>query len=156
MIDKEAQRARAAQFDFEMLAKGISKPAPLPVPVSKTLKIDSKPVPAPKQKAVKKPKYLLEPFTNSEGQTIQVGAKIVAIRQGYNHSIKVGLGTYLGLRRDSQHRVTSVTVLVSEWRGGWYSPTGEKTLYGTPRAKYEQKIEDRKVTLPSKRIYPTI
>lgn len=35
MIDKQAQRARAAQFAAEQLAKGVEPPPPMPVPVRK-------------------------------------------------------------------------------------------------------------------------
>jgi hypothetical protein len=167
-FDKNAQRARLAEVEFQMLAKGFVKPAPAVVPVTKSPPAwpfaqpaaRPQPVAAPVAlKTKKEPKmavnYSAEPFTNSLGQTIQPGQKIICVSQGYNHTTKVSMGTYLGLRRDSRGGVRNVVVTRALEKYG-YQLNGVSATYKTPGATYAKYIATGKTSLPSKRIYPTV
>ncbi len=128
--EREAQRARVAQFERDRLALGEKKAPPMSVPISKPV---IKAVLAPQKPVAKKSskdKWLLQTFVNEFGQHIQVGSKVVATKSGYNHSIKVSLATYLGLHLDANGKVTSVVI--------------QDLKTGTRSA------------LPTKRIYPTV
>jgi hypothetical protein len=163
-FDKNAQRARLAEVEFQMLAKGFKKPAAAVVPVTKIqvpdtrLKVLSPPV-QPAVKTKKEPKmavnYSAEPFTNHLGQVIQVGQKVVCVSQGYNHTTKVSLGTYLGLRHRNGGGVRNVVVTRTEEKHG-YQVNGKSASYKTPGASYGKFTHTGKTSLPSKRIYPTV
>jgi hypothetical protein len=156
MIDKNAQRARVAQFEMEQLAQGKTMPVlpalkPMtPPPAFKitTVTVSSTPAynGALNKKAsnyVRKAKgRLAEPFTNSIGQVINVGDSVVAISQGYNKSIKVRVATYVGLRKDSQGCVTSVAVSGTVTHDKYVSGKG-----------YVKVTEVKTSSLPSKRIF---
>lgn len=177
MFDKIQQRARAQEFELMMLAKGITPPEPKPVPVTKPapsvgawpFAVQKVPVTqgpsgtgtayaAVPQKPKKEPKmavtYSVEPFTNELGQTIQPGDAVICVKQGYNHTIKISKGTYLGLRCDSRG-VRNVVVHYTEMRNG-YQLNGKSASYRTPGATYGKYSHTGKTSLPSKRIYPTL
>jgi hypothetical protein len=99
--------------------------------------------------------YSAEPFTNHLGQVIQVGQKVICVSQGYNHTTKVSLGTYLGLRRDSRGNVRNVVVMRTIEKYG-YQLNGKSASYKTPGASYGKFTHTGKTSLPSKRIYPTV
>ena len=99
--------------------------------------------------------YSAEPFTNHLGQTIQPGQKIICVSQGYNHSTKVGIGEYLGLRRDSRGQVRNVVVTRTLEKYG-YQVNGKPAAVRTPGASYGKYLFTGKTSLPSKRIYPTV
>lgn len=162
MIDKNAQRARVAQFEMEQLAQGKTMPVlpaikPMTPKPAVGVTVSSTPAyngalnkkaadyigVAKKAKYVRKAKgRLAEPFTNSIGQVINVGDSVVAISQGYNKSIKVRVATYVGLRKDNAGRVTSVTV------------TGMMTYDKYVSGKGYVKVTEVKTSsLPSKRIF---
>jgi hypothetical protein len=174
MFDKFQQRARAQEFELMMLAKGVKPPEPKPVPVTKpalaawpyhienkpTTGHTTQPITATQHllKQKKEPKmavtYLVEPFTNDLGQTIQPGDPVICVKQGYNHTIKISKGTYLGLRRDSRG-VRNVVVHYTELKNG-YQLNGKAASYKTPGASYGKYSHTGKTSLPSKRIYPTL
>lgn len=108
-----------------------------------------------KVKAPKKPKYLQEDFTNEIGQVIRPGQRIVAVSQGYNHSIGVAQGTYLGLRKNSNGSVRSVTVQLSITATG-YQVNGKKVGSNVSGASWGKYSDIRTVTLPRKRIYAIV
>ena len=53
-------------------------------------------------------------YTNSLGQTIEPGDKVVAIASGYSHSIKERSGTFVGLSAAGSPQVR-VTIPVYRW-----------------------------------------
>jgi hypothetical protein len=53
-------------------------------------------------------------YTNSVGQTIQPGDKVLVIAQGYNHSIRQRVGTFVGLSASGKPQAR-VPMRVSEW-----------------------------------------
>jgi hypothetical protein len=174
-FDKNLQRARAAEVEFQMLAKGVQKPVLPPPPMSQktpqawpftpqaavAARAQTQPITAVQHrlKTKKEPKmavnYSAEPFTNSLGQTIQPGQKVICVSQGYNHTTKVALGEYLGLRRDSRGGVRNVVVSRTEQKSG-YQLNGKSASYKTPGATYGKYTHTGKTSLPSKRIYPTV
>jgi len=185
-FDKATQRARAAELEFQLLAKGIQKPAPAGKPqwpfsppaveagrgpnpqmtqfmntVNGSPRYSAPAVAAAVSTALKKkePKmavnYSAEPFTNHLGQVIQPGQKIICVSQGYNHTTKVGIGEYLGLRRDSRGQVRNVVVTRTIEKYG-YQLNGKPAAYKTPGASYAKYSYFGKTSLPSKRIYPTV
>lgn len=178
MFDKEAQRRRAAELSAAQLAAG-AKPVSLPpipvkaaatplgawpfatpghpaysvnpsVPVAKSVVLPI--IKAKKEKKVAV-KYLIEPFTNEIGQVIQPGQRIVAVKQGYNHSIKVSGGMYLGLRRDSKGGVKSVVVRIKGEERGYFKADGSRASYSASGASYGTRVVERQQSLPRKRIY---
>jgi hypothetical protein len=160
-FDKNAQRARLAEVEFRMLAKGFKKPPPAIVPVTKIqvpntrLSVSSPPAQSLKKEPKMAVNYSAEPFTNALGQTIQVGQKVICVSQGYNHTTKVGLGEYLGLRRDSRGNVRNVVVMRTIEKYG-YQLNGKPAKWNTPGGAYAKYITTGKTSLPSKRIYPTV
>jgi hypothetical protein len=163
-FDKNAQRARLAEVEFQMLAKGFVKPAPAQVPVTvkpvysvaPTVQYSKSVVTIIKKKEPKMAvNYSAEPFTNHLGQTIQVGQKVICVSQGYNHTTKVSLGTYLGLRHRNGGGVRNVVVTRTEEKHG-YQLNGKSSTYKTPGASYGKFTHTGKTSLPSKRIYPTV
>lgn len=181
-FDKEAQRVRALQHSANLLAAGIPAPMIPPPPKSAPVLPVRGPNPAMNQfmaavngspkysvpavaaavsAALKKkePKmavnYIAEPFTNKLGQTIQVGQKVVCVSQGYNHSVNVSIGEYLGLRRDSRGQVRNVVVSRTLSKYG-YQVNGKPATFRTPGATYGTYTHTGKTSLPSKRIYPTV
>lgn len=91
---------------------------------------------------------LTEAFTNHLGHVIQPGDKVVAISQGYNHSVHIREAVYVGCRKGSDYRgkdrVLSVTVRA----------TFKGSKYNRATGKYEQFVKERQSTLPGCRIYP--
>lgn len=177
-FNKEAQRARLAGVESQMLAKGFVKPAPAVVPVTTVRgpnpqmnqfmaavngspKWSAPAAAAAVSAALKKkePKmavnYIAEPFTNHLGQTIQVGQKVVCVTQGFNHRTNVALGEYLGHRLDSRGKVRNVVVSRTIEKYG-YMLNGKSATYKTPGAAYAKYSHTGKASLPSKRIYPTV
>ena len=70
-----------------------------------------------------------EPFTNSIGQVINPGDKVVAVTTGYGHSVSVFTGIFEGVRRQKDgkrqivgSRVGSVPV---KWNERVYAEDGE-------------------------------
>lgn len=158
MIDKEEQRRRAAQFAADQLAKGVKAPEPLKWPTNpqprKTMK--TQPITAVQHALkTKLPRGLIaEPFTNELGQVINPGDQVVAVSQGYNHSVGVRLSTYIGLRKDAKGRVSSVSVRgVREVYA--YGLNGQRVKYRTPGASYQRFNIEVTTSLPRKRIYKT-
>lgn len=164
MFNKEEQRRRAAELSALNLAKGVKLVSLPPIQVSKSASQSASAWPIQPAKVVTAPpketkmsvKYLEEPFENEFGQTIQVGSKIIAVKQGYNHTIGVDEGIYLGLRRDSKGTVKNVTVKLKCRQRGYFLPDGALASSNVADAEYKLGIVERRVTLPRKRIYPTI
>ena len=100
-------------------------------------------------------KYSEEDFENEFGQVISVGSKIIAVKQGFNHSIRISEGTYLGLRRDKANKIKNVTVKLRVDELGYYLPDGSAAKNNVTHATYCMGTIERRVTLPRKRIYPT-
>jgi len=172
MFDKEEQRRRAAAFSAEQLARG-AKPVVLPpIQVSKSapspasawpFAIAAKPVthaPLVSLPLKKEPrmsvKYLEEPFENEFGQLIPVGGKIIAVKQGYNHTISISEGVYLGLRRDRNGKVKNVAVRLKVRQQGYFLPDGTLASSNVADAEFKEGIVEHRVTLPRMRIYPTV
>jgi len=133
-IDKNQQRARAQQFELEQLAKGVKKPAPVSVPSPKI----APPHVIKRPKTTSAPKLNLEAtWVNDIGQTICAGDRVLVVAQGYSHSIKTMVGTFLGARVKGG-RVTSVSCEVQN--RSYQSGYGMQN--GTARRSY-----------PSKRVY---
>lgn len=171
MFNKEEQRRRAAELSALNLAKGQKPVALPPIQVSKSATqsasawpfgvVSARGVvmapPVPKRKEPKvSVKYLEEPFLNEFGQIIQVGAKIIAVRQGYNHSIGICEGIYLGLRRDKTGKVKNVAVTVKCRQRGYFLPDGAEADSNVADATFGYGMIDKRMTLPRKRIYPTL
>lgn len=169
-FDKEAQRKRAAEFAVQAAAKAgvvlphftnTSNPIDFPKPVQQ---ITSAPVPATATKIVKakrtpKPKkvtYDVVPFTNNFGQVCYPGQKVIAVSAGYNHTTKIAIGVYLGLRTAVPAKVRSVVVRVTRKKSHWVNAAGEKCSFRDHGAKYVQKDVECQTSLPSRRIYPTV
>ncbi len=178
MFDKAEQRRRAAELSALNLAKGqkpvvlppiqVSKsapapasawPFPLPSPqaIAPVSPVVAKPwvTPLPKKEPRVSVKYLEEPFINEFDQTIQVGAKIIAVKQGYNHTISISEGVYLGLRRGRDGKIKNVAVKLKQNVRGYYLPDGTPARHNVAGAEYGTRAVERRVTLPRKRIYPT-
>lgn len=158
MFDKNAQRARAQEFEFAQLSKGVQKPPVLPVPVMpKFFSVTPKPVIKVKaEPKAKKIGYLIEPFTNEFGQVIQPGDKIIAVAQGYNHSVSVHKGIYLGLRKSGMFKVSSVSVRYQIETTIHVNAKGNPCSYRDQGAKQTKTVKEVQSSLPSKRIYPTV
>lgn len=167
MIDKEAQRRAAAELDATARANGVVKPVlPIPSvafqyrqeqvakqmqPIYDALNVKAPTPSAPKVKAPRKPKYKIEPFTNSIGQVIQPGASVIAIASARGNNVKIRKGTYLGLNR-SAGGVTSV-VVQCEITKHHYSLNGVKCSYNTPGAAWGPLTVSRTSALRSRRIF---
>lgn len=92
MFDKEEQRRRAAAFSAAQLAIGVQAPKPL-API-----VISKPALTPKVKPRAKSNVLYEEsYMNSIKQVLTPGCKIVMIASGYQHSVKVHAGNFIGV-----------------------------------------------------------
>lgn len=166
MFNKEDQRRRAQEFEFLQLAKGIKKPAPnavlpaphwpgylaFPMPPEVVKPVSKKTLKVPK---AKKPTYVVDQFTNDLGQTIQPGDAVIAVSQGYNHSIKVRKGTFLGVRLTSDGKVSTVVVKVQMSGYRWVDASGRPCNYQTEGAKHGKYEYERQSSLSSKRVYPT-
>ncbi len=149
MFDKNEQRRRAAQLDAERQAQGLTAPKLEPIKTFKTQPI------AVAQQTVKKTKkvnYEVVPFTNEIGQVIEPGQAIVCVTQGYNHSIKVSRGVFLGVRMGSRG-VASVVVQREMDGYGYFLPDGTKSSFGKPGAKFCNGKWSGQSSLPRKRIY---
>jgi Tfp pilus assembly protein PilP len=158
MFDKNAQRARAQEFELAQLSKGVQKPPALPAPVTpKFFSVSAKPVVKVKaEPKAKKIGYLIEPFTNEFGQVIQPGDKIIAVAQGYQHSIKVRNGIYLGLRRDQNGKVSSVSIRYKVKDTKYVNAKGNTCSWRDQDAEAISFSREVGTSLPSKRIYPTV
>lgn len=86
---------------------------------------------------------LNKPFTNEFGQEIQPGDTVVMVASGYNHSVRIRRGTYVGLREDRRGDVESVVVkyptTVTRWASDYKSHWKEDVV--------------KQTTLPLMRIY---
>lgn len=91
---------------------------------------------------------LAEDFTNHLGHVIKPGDKVVAIAQGYNHSICIREAVYVGCRKGNDYRgnerVLSVTVRAVFEKSRWNRTTGT----------FDNSTVERLSTLPGCRIYP--
>jgi len=181
MFDKAEQRRRAAELSALNLAKGqkqvvlppiqVSKSAavkpasawPFPLPLAERAAVSAKPAacaqvvtPSLQKEQRMSVKYLEEAFENEFGQSIPVGAKIIAVKQGYNHTIGISEGTYLGLRKDRSGKVKNVTVKLKCSQRGYFLPDGSAASANVVDATYGTGTVERRVTLPRMRIYPTV
>lgn len=180
MFDKTEQRRRAAELSALNLAKGqkqialppiqVSKSAiqpasawPFPLPQAFTVAVAARPPahtasasPPLKKEARMSVKYLEEAFVNEFEQSIPVGAKIIAVKQGYNHTIGISEGIYLGLRKDRTGKVKNVTVKLKVRQRGYFLPDGSIAAANVSEATYGAGTVERRVTLPRMRIYPTV
>ena len=94
-----------------------------------------------------KKSYTEVSFTNSIGQVIQPGDRVITIAQGYCHSTKVREGMYLGMVGDSP------TCQVTTVGGGWVDSQGNPCKYNA-QASYERNLKStRRSTLPLGRVY---
>ena len=178
MFNKEEQRQRAAELSALNLAKGVkpvvlppiqaSKPAsrsatPWPFPTrapSSSASASSPngltPMLSPKKESIMSVKFSEEAFENEFGQVIEVGSKIIAVKQGYNHTISISQGIYLGLRRDHAGKVKNVIVKLKVRESGYFMPDGSVAKANVTNATYGVGIVEHRASLPRKRIYPTI
>jgi hypothetical protein len=173
MFDKQEQARRAAVFNASQQAMGAKKPVLPPIQVSKSAPMSAstwvppiglpmvKPLVAalapPRRKESKMSvKYNEEPFVNEFHQVINPGEKIIAVKQGQNHSITVSEGVYLGLRRDSAGKVKNVTVRLKTKTRGYFMDDGTPAGANVVGAVHRTGIVDRRITLPKMRIYPTL
>jgi len=147
MFDKEEQKRRAAQFSADQAAQG--KTAPVLEPIKVTA-----PPPAPVTPVPNSRGLIEGPFTNMYGQVINPGDKVVYVAQGYNHSVRTGLGTFVGYRVGRNGEPTSVTVETTR-QVYEYNLNGRRVLYGTPGAGYSHFMTTRRSCLPSMRVFPT-
>lgn len=151
MFDKNEQRRRAAQLDAERQANGLIAPKLEPIKTHTTQPITAVQQVIKKAK-MKKVNYEVIPFTNDIGQVIQPGQSIVCVSQGYNHSIKVSKGVFLGVRLNSRGVASVVVQRIMEGYG-YFLPDGTKASYGKPGAKYGKGKWSSRSSLPRKRIY---
>ena len=136
-FDKNAQRARAHQFELEQLAKGVKAPVLPPIrpkpkvalpppsawPFAKQTvgQIVAEPATvAPPVHMIKRPKTngvpknnLQPTWTNAIGQLLCYNDRVLIVAQGYTHSGKTLVGTFLGAKIKNG-RVTSVSCLVND------------------------------------------
>lgn len=87
-------------------------------------------------------------FTNRLGQVIEPGDKVVAIAQGYSHSIKERAGTFVGLSAAGRPRVR-VTLDVYKWT----RPDGTTGKWGDDNVKYQKHTVERVSTYWAARVY---
>lgn len=177
MFDKAEQRRRAAELSALNLSKGQKQVVLPPIQVSKSaiqpasawpfltrkpssVPVSAKPVSLASQPLNKEPKmsvkYLEEPFVNEFGQSIPVGAKIIAVKQGFNHTIGISEGIYLGLRLDRNGKVKNVAVKLKIRQYGYFLPDGSSASANVAEATYGTGTVEKRVTLPRMRIYPTV
>jgi len=182
MFDKAEQRRRAAELSALNLTKGQKQvvlpqiqvlksaiqPAsawPFTQPLANPASVLAKPAASASASSASPPlqkeaqmsvKYLEEAFENEFGQSISVGAKIIAVKQGYNHTIGISQGTYLGLRKDKAGKVKNVTVKLKTRQRGYFLPDGTQASVNVANATYCTGTVERRVTLPRMRIYPTV
>lgn len=77
-------------------------------------------------------------FTNSIGQTINPGDRVVAVTTGYSHRVNVYEGQFGGVFYDSKNRIvgTRVTNIPVKWNERVFTENGEHEEY-----KYEYKYD---------------
>ena len=111
---------------------------------------------------------IAEPFTNSIGQVINPGDKVVAVATGYGHRVSVFTGIFEGVRRQKDgkkqivgSRIGSVPV---KWNERVYTEDGEheefmydwKTYKSVPTGKRYNlvpKVTYRKSSLQLNRVF---
>ena len=176
MFNKEEQRRRAAELSALNLTKGQKIVVLPPIQISTHVIQSAKSfqIPAqfmsvsvasssnelvkllpPKKEHNMSVKYSEEAFENEFGQVIEVGSKIIAVKQGYNHTIGISQGVYLGLRRDHKGRVKNVIVKLKVNAYGYYLADGSAAKANVTNATYRMGVIERRASLPRKRIYPT-
>ena len=87
-------------------------------------------------------------YTNSVGQTIQPGDKVVAIASGYSHNIHVRTGTFVGLSPSGNPQVR---VTIGIYR--YVRPDGTYGNWRDEGVKYKKVNEDRVSTYCAGRVY---
>jgi hypothetical protein len=96
-----------------------------------------------------KSKLIAQTWTNSIGQTINPGDKVLSIATGYSHSTKVREGVFLGTVNGNP----SVTVKDSKY-GYWVDGKDVGYRNGVKQGiKGQWQPYSRRSTLPSKRVY---
>lgn len=173
-FNKSDQAKRAAEFAKSQLAQG-AKPVPkavipvsVPTQVAQTVRKEmlelqdrlaaskkSKCGNCGKCKCPKKPRlkpYQALPFKNSIGQLLDVGDKVICVAEGYNHSISVKTGTYVGYREGYRGTVSTILVEVLEKQHAWVV-NGKRFNSVTPGAKYSEITVSRVRAYPGKRVY---
>lgn len=96
-----------------------------------------------------KSKLIQQNWTNSLGQTISPGDKVLAIATGYSHSVRIREATFLGTVNGNP----SVSVVDTKW-GYWVD--GKNVGYYKGNAagvRPSHKAVTRRSTLPAKRVY---
>lgn len=96
-----------------------------------------------------RPKLIEQNWTNSLGQTISPGDKVLVIASGYSHSLRIREGTFVGTVNGNPSVISGHRI----W-GYW---DGDKDLGYTKgtalRIRPEYKMAQRRTTLPAKRVY---
>ena len=96
-----------------------------------------------------KPKLIEQNWTNSLGQTISPGDKVLAIASGYLHCLRIREGTFVGTVNGNPSVVTQQNIL-----GYW---DGDKNVGyskgNTLKIRPSHKTVARRSTLPAKRVY---
>lgn len=87
-------------------------------------------------------------FTNSIGQTLEVGDHVVVVAQGYCHSIKIRQGTFIGLSAGGNPRV-KVGLEVCKW----LRPDGSVGDFREDDVTYTKLVIGRVMTYPGKRVF---
>jgi hypothetical protein len=87
-------------------------------------------------------------FTNSIGQVIQPGDRVITIASGYAHNISVREGIFLGASPGGYP-----TCQVTSTGGGWVDAQGNPCKYNA-QASYERNLKStRRSTLQLGRVY---
>ncbi len=88
-------------------------------------------------------------YVNKFGQVLNTGDKVIVLTQGYNHSLKERVGTFVGVHKNGG---VQVEVELSRWT--WVDKlTGEKTIYSSGNAEYKQISYTKLTTLQLNRVY---
>ena len=111
---------------------------------------------------------VVEPFTNSIGQVINPGDKVVAVTTGYGHRVRVITGVFEGVRRQKEGkkqivgtRVGSVPVKYEERvfcehdevAYDWTKPYGERMVKTGRKYNLVPKVNYRKSSLQLNRVF---
>ena len=89
-----------------------------------------------------------KPYTNSVGQTIQPGDKVVVIASGYSHSIHERVGTFVGVSEAG-----SPQVQVELRSHGYFKEDGSRGRWNEPGVKYVTRNITRVSTYYAGRVY---
>lgn len=87
-------------------------------------------------------------YTNKLGQVIEPGDKVVAIAQGYSHSIYERPGTYVGLSSTGSPQVR-VTLEIYQWT----RPDGTIGKWSDGNVSYKKRMVERVSTYWAGRVY---